>query len=292
MFFSTRRTFLKTALATATSLFLPRFPFRRSNPKSYWFLHTPTGESWPVDDPVAWSLENAQQPILERASEGLLKLTPADDQRIIRLVVRRCRLNLIEIQPGQVEVHYWGQQGQGDLRPFFKTHGLTRKGVRVTLIDRKRELTTVQTGDDFLHGERLSPNWPWRAYWRKCQRRAWQEPDDWTAAPHTWSGSAWEGIEPNRIPWAALKSAWRRTTALLCLNCDQPTILVNFGFPWCGMFNRRPLFIHVCGRCRRRFEDNSVTDVPRWMVANLDAEVLPDYDMVWDRTREWEPPNS
>jgi len=56
------------------------------------------------------------------------------------------------------------------------------------------------------------------------------------------------------------------------------------------MFNRRPLFIHVCGRCRRVFEDNSVTDVPRWMVANLDAEVLPDFDMVWDRTRKWEPP--
>jgi hypothetical protein len=56
------------------------------------------------------------------------------------------------------------------------------------------------------------------------------------------------------------------------------------------MFNRRTLFIHVCGRCRRLFEDNSVTDVPRWIVANLDAGVLPDYDMVWDRTRGWEPP--
>lgn len=55
---------------------------------SFWFLHTPTGESWPVDDPVAWALENARQPILERAREGLLKLTPSDDQHIIRLVVR------------------------------------------------------------------------------------------------------------------------------------------------------------------------------------------------------------
>ncbi len=292
MFFPTRRTFLQTALATAASLFLPRFLLARKNSKSFWFLNTPTGESWPVDDPVAWSLENARQPILKRARERLMTLDAADPQRVIRLVVRRCHLNLIEIQPGQVIVRFWGQQGQRDLRPFFKTHSLTGKGVRVTLIDRKRELTTVQDGDDFLFEERFPPFWPWKAYSRKWQRRALQESDDWTAAPHTWSGFAWESIEPNRIPWAALKSAWRQLTPMLCLNCDQPTILTNFGFPWSEMFNRRPLFIHVCGRCRRLFEDTSVTDVPRWMVANLDAEVLPDDDMVWDWTREWKPPDS
>ena len=155
-----------------------------------------------MNNPVAWSLENARQPILERARERLVALDTADPQRVIRLVVRRCYLNLIEIQPGQVIVHHWGQEGQGDLRPFFKTHSLTSKGFRVSLIDRKRETSTVQTGDDFLYGERLSPNWPWKVYWRKWQRRALQEPDDWTAAPLTWSGFAWEGIEPNRIPWA------------------------------------------------------------------------------------------
>jgi hypothetical protein len=36
-------------------------------------------------------------------------------------------------------------------------------------------------------------------------------------------GFAWKDIEPNRIPWAALKSAWRRTS-LVCLNCDRPTL--------------------------------------------------------------------
>ena len=89
-----------------------------------------------------------------------------------------------------------------------------------------------------------------------------------------------------------MKSAWRRTTPPLCLNCDQPTLLTNFGYPWSGMFNRRPFFIHACWRCRRLFEDRSVTDVSRWLVANLDTGVWPDYDMVWDRTREWEPPRS
>jgi hypothetical protein len=117
-----------------------------------------------------------------------------------------------------------------------------------------------------------------------------QESDDWTAAPHTWSGYAWEGIEPNRIPWAALKSAWRRTTPMVCLNCDQPAFLTNFGLPWSGMFNRSPHFINTCGKCRRLSEDRSVGDVGKWIVNNLEAEFWPDYDMVWDRTKEWEPP--
>jgi hypothetical protein len=174
-------------------------------------------------------------------------------------VTRRCWLNLLEVRPGRAIVHHWGQQGQGDLRPFFKQHGLAQQWVRVVLLDRKRETTTHHYGDDFLFGERLAVFWPWKMYGRKWQRRYVEEPADWTAAPHTWSGFAWEGIEPNRIPWAALKSSWRRTTAPQCMNCDQPILLTNFGFPWSGMFNRRPLFIYACERCRRQFEDRTAS---------------------------------
>ncbi len=53
MAFATRRTFLKAALAGVASLFLPNFLFARRSP-NFWFLHTPTGESWPIDDPVTW----------------------------------------------------------------------------------------------------------------------------------------------------------------------------------------------------------------------------------------------
>ena len=56
------------------------------------------------------------------------------------------------------------------------------------------------------------------------------------------------------------------------------------------MFNRYPRFNHICRECGRMFEDESVRDVPTWMVMNLDAEVLPDFDMVWDRLKKWEPP--
>jgi hypothetical protein len=286
----TRRTFLQTAAAAVASLLLPSGVRAGTISGSFWFLRAPTGQAWPVDDPVAWALENARRPVLERARERLVTLDAADPQRVIRLVVRRCKLNLLELRPGRIVVHHWGQQGRADLPTFFKQHRLARESVQVALIDRKRELTTAQTGADFLFGERLADNFPVKAYEQKWRRRATEEPDDWTAAPHTWSGFAWKGIEPNRIPWAALKSGWQRTTTPLCLNCDQPTLLTNFGFPWSGMFNRRPLFIHVCGRCRRLFEDSSVRDVPRWVVANLNPEVWPNFDMMWDRTREWEPP--
>lgn len=111
MSFPTRRTFLQTALAAAASLFLPRALLAGRNRRSFWFLHTATGEAWAVTDPVAWCLENAREPILERARERLVTLDAADPQRVIRLVVRRCRLNLLELRPGQVAVHHWGQQG-------------------------------------------------------------------------------------------------------------------------------------------------------------------------------------
>ena len=162
-----RRTFLQTALGAAAALFLPRILLAQRNPCSFWFLHTNTGDCWAVVDPVTWALEHAWQPILEPARERLMTLDAADPQRVIRLVVRRCKLGLLELRPGRVVVHHWGQQGQGDLRPFFKQHGLATKSVKVALLDRKRETTTVQAGDDVLFGERLPLFWPWKVYWRK-----------------------------------------------------------------------------------------------------------------------------
>ena len=146
-----------------------------------------------MDDPVAWALEHAREPILERARDRLLTLDAADPERVIRVVVRRCRLNLLELRPGRVVVHHWGQQGQGDLRPFFKQHGLARKCVQVALIDRKREVITVQPGDDFLYGGRLPPDFPVDLYRRKWQRRGREEPDDGTAAPGSWSSFCGRG---------------------------------------------------------------------------------------------------
>ena len=112
------------------------------------------------------------------------------------------------------------------------------------------------------------------------------------AAAGRGGGGRLDGCSRNLVrlrPWAALKSAWRRTTSPLCPNCDQQTVLTNFGFPWRGMFNRYPLFVQVCGNCRRSFRDESVKDVGGWMTTNLDAEVRPDFVMMWDRRVKWEP---
>ena len=262
-FFSdpSRRHFLQSSLGAIASLLLPRSLFARNADNSWWFIRADSCTSWPVADPVRWSLDHAHEPVLERAREGLRKLTPDDGDRIIRLVVRRCRLNLLELQPNQVVVHLWSQHGQADLRPFFKQHRLALPQVDVVLNDRKKEVVTTQTGDDFLFGDRLAPDFPLDIYLDKWTSRFEPQPDDWQAAPGTWSGFAWEGVEDNRIPWTALKSAWRRATPLTCLNCDQPTLLVNFGNPWRGLFNRSPRFIRACGTCRRSFADESVMDV-------------------------------
>ena len=134
-----------------------------------------------------------------------------------------------------------------------------------------------------LAAGRLAPDFTLDLYLSKRACRSVQQPDDWQPAPGTWSGFAWEGVEDNRIPWAALKSAWQRASPLTCLNCDTPTLLVNFGYPWTGLFNRSPRFTHTCGTCRRSFADDTVTDVAGWLATNLDPEVRPGYDMVWDR---------
>jgi hypothetical protein len=287
MSFPTRRTFLQTAVAAAASLFLPRFLLAGGNPRSFWFLHSPTGESWPVDDPVTWALDNARQPILGRARERLVTLDAADPQRVIRLVVRRCRLNLLELRPGRVAVHHWGQQGRADLRPFFKAHGLARKVVQVALIDRKRELTTVETGDALLYGERLAEQFPLGVYLEKWRRRAIEEPDDWQAAPCSGSNYCWVGAEQGFVPWAVLKSAWRHENTPLCQNCDRPTLLTAFGYFACGFYKRGPEVVRICLLCRSSFEDHSPWDGPEWMLANLDERLLPSADLMFGRPVKW-----
>jgi hypothetical protein len=100
-----RRTFLKSVSATLAWLTLPRLLTSWNNARSFWFLHTETGQSWAVDDPVVWCLENARQPILERTRDRLVTLDASDPQRIIRLVTRRYRLNLIKVQGSLVVRH-------------------------------------------------------------------------------------------------------------------------------------------------------------------------------------------
>jgi len=81
-----RRTFLQTAVAAVASFFLPRGLRAGESSRAFWFLHAATGEAWPVDDPVAWALENARQPILERARERLVTRDAAEPHQPTFLV--------------------------------------------------------------------------------------------------------------------------------------------------------------------------------------------------------------
>lgn len=279
---TTRRHFLQAATAVSASWLLPRSLFAGSAVRLFHFIQIDSQTSWPVADPVAWALENQGLPILERAADGLAKLTPSDDQRVIRLVVRRCGLNLLELRPDKVVVHHWGQQ-QADLRPIFRENRLGRPEIVVSMRDRKKETVSTKTGDDFLFGSKLSNDFPLHLFVSKWGSRFTHASDDWQAAPGTWSGFAWDDTEDNRIPWAALKSAWRRATPMTCQNCDTPAVLVNFGHPWTGMLNRTPQFLHACSTCCRSFADDTVKDVAAWMAANLDPDVRPGHEMIWKK---------
>jgi len=56
------------------------------------------------------------------------------------------------------------------------------------------------------------------------------------------------------------------------------------------MFHRYPRNIYACRRCRRSFEDNSVGDGAIWVATHLDAEVMPEYNMILDVPVPWTPP--
>lgn len=274
-----RREFLQTSAAIAGSLILPKAVFA-SPSSNFHFIHADSCMSWPVADPVQWSLQNAHEPMLARAAEGLAKLTQNEGDRIIRLVVRRCSLNLLEVRPGKVVVNHWGQNC-ADLRPFFKTHGLARPEVQVVSKDRKQETTSKRTGDSFLYGDLLASDFDLEFFLSKWERRFENEADDSQAAPRTSSGFAWDGLPDGSIPWAAIKSAWRSGSGV-CQNCSGETFRTNFGWRQVGMFNRLGFVEHVCGECHRSFRDETV-DVKAWIAANLDEGVRPSHELIWGK---------
>ena len=143
-------------------------------------------------------------------------------------------------------MHNWSRIRQTDLQPFFKAQKLTSNSVDVILIDRKRERKAIWSGDDFLYGLPVPVSDLWYCFLSKWQHRWISEPNDWIGVPGTWSDFCWDGIRPNLIPWAALKSAWRREAAPLCPNCDEPMVIIGFGRIRTGLCSISPKFTYVC----------------------------------------------
>lgn len=279
-----RREFLQSTAAITGSFILPTILVAKPS-SNFHFIHADSCKHWPVN-PVSWSLQYAHDPILARAADGLGTLTPDDGDRIVKLVLRRCSLNLLEVHEHKVQVQFWGTNGQADLRPFFKVHQLASPDVQVTLLDRKKETLTHKTGDGFLFGKPIAHDFPIELFTSKWSCRFQIESDDHQQAPMTKSGFAWDGLEDGQIPWIALKSAWQRSQPTACLNCDQPTILVNFGLKQAGVFNRTPNFVSVCTQCQRSFVDDSIRDVDGWMAANLKTGFCPVSELVWGKRVE------
>jgi hypothetical protein len=243
------------------------------------FLHAPTGDLFPVRDPVAWCLENARTPLLTGARERLLQCVGrTDGDRILNVVLRRCGLNLIEFRPGRVTVSYWTRLA--DLHPFLKARGLLRHDVQVALVRRKTDQITITTADQYLRGEAVAPAFPFAAYRAKWARRHEQEPDDNATAPASPSSYSWLGVAERQTPWAVLKAVWRADAAA-CPNCGDPLVLYRFDWRRCGMFNTHAAAWRACERCRRQFEEPlGYGDPWDWLVARLGpGGLLP---VLWD----------
>jgi len=196
--------------------------------------------------------------------------------------MRRYGLNLLELQSNQVTLYHWSQQF-ADLRPFFQANGLNRPEFRVTLLFRRDETTTHKTGDDFLYGTKIAKDFPKELFISKWTNRFLNESDDQQSSPSINSGLAWDGLADVEISWAALKSSWQRSQSVSCLNCYQPTILVNFGFKQVGMFHRSPNFLRVCPKCNRSFVDDTIKNCRGWMATSLHADVYSRFEIVWGK---------
>ena len=237
------------------------------------FLHVTTGESFPVDDPVAWCLENSRNPLLAPASERLLLCdVRTDPQRILNVVYRRCGLNLAESRPGLLVVHFWTVLA--NLRPFCKLHRLARPDVRVATVRHKNGLVIVQPGDCFLYGERLGDSFPSMGYRKRWERRHEKQLDDGAASPSGYSSYSWEGVAKGRIPWAALKSIWRREHPTPCPNCDVPLAAWAFSWRHRTLLSMHGFVARCCFACRRDFQEDA-GDLWPWLAATLDPDVLP-----------------
>lgn len=257
----------------------------------HWFIHAATGTTFHVANPISWCLTHSRdEAILAPARDRLVTLGPAEADRIVRLAVRRCRLNLLDVRAERVLVHFWGPEGRADLRPFFKAHGLARPGVEVVLLRRKDEFVSLCRGDDFLFGE-PSPGFAWGAYQEKWDRRNEQESDDWTPAPAGLTNFSWVGMPGPSIPWAVLKSVWVREQAPTCPNCEVPQVTLRFWWRrrvWVGTLNSA--LTRGCFACRRVFVEDFSGDLLEWLVTTLDRGLWPTHHRMarqYDLTRDY-----
>lgn len=271
---TSRRGFLQSAATLVAAGAWPAAAGSATVPRAYF---AGDGEAWPVEDPCAWALANhASLPVLERARQRLATLTHDDAERAINVVLRRCPVNLVEVDGDAVTIHQWTINRPRDLRWFFKARHLARPEVAVTVRVRKKGQTVLRRGNDYLFWDDAG-NLPLERFAAKRANRFILEADDNEPAPGTRSGHGWEGVPGEQIPWRALKDAWRTAPEVNCPNCDTPAIMTNFGHRQISFFNCGGAMVHACPTCRR--QDSGPAGRHRWssraFIHNLDPANRP-----------------
>jgi hypothetical protein len=281
-----RREFLQASAAVAgTMIVSPSFsgpiPGGEPPPKFVMF-YVLSDEWWPTEDPVQWAATQQKNPLLSRVANRLLGERTQDDwTRIIGLFTRRFAVNLVELRPGRVILHYWGKR-KVDLKYFMRSEKLARPDIEVCELNRKLETIVRRSGEDFLSGSPMPIDFELDLFRHKWNRRFEQEANDSTeiAVDHSRLGRleflCWPGLPNNAIPWSAMKSAWRNDLGLrsICPNCDKKMILVDFGGQPFGFCKYTFFTKHLCVGCQRMFlTDLDNTD---WITAHLDPDVMPE----------------
>lgn len=186
--------------------------------------------------------------------------------------LRRFGLNLVEIRSSErIVIHYWTDLA--DPRLLFKEQRLARPEVQVGHWRHKNGSVVLQPGHNFLYGERPLHDFRWGQIQQEWQHRDQEEADDWTAAAvRTYSR---EGLPERWIPWAILKSIWRREEAPLCPNCDVPLVVIAFRLNRHLLSENDSYLDRVCFSCRRLFQDWCDDSPWAWLVKHLAPAMLP-----------------
>lgn len=289
-----RREFLQTSAALAgTMIVSPSFPGSISGgepaPKFVMF-YFPTDEWWPTEDPIQWAATQQRNSLLAQVAKRLLaEQTPTDWTRIIRLFTKRFYVNLVELRPGRVILHYWGRK-KVDLGYFMRSQKLARPDIEVCELNRKEETIAILSGEDFLYGSPMPKDFEIDLFQHKWKRRFRREPNDSTeiAVDNSLLGRleflCWPGLPNNAIPWSAMKSAWRNDhgPGSVCRNCDEKMILVDLGGKPFGFCKYTFFTKHLCVCCRRMFLTDSL-DRTDWATARFDPDVMPEKKELYRR---------
>ena len=279
-----RRGFMQAAAALVAAGSIPTGGAAAPVPRCYFV--GPAG-AWAADDPAAWALaRQADLPELEHARERLATLTLDRHENILRVVLRRGPLSLVEVNGAMVTAQHWTRPGKVDLRPFFKANGLARPDVAVTIVYRKKEITENRTGKEFLYGSPIPADFPADVFARKRLNCFVVEADDNAPAPFTGSGFGWQGVPGDSIPWRALKSAWRNAPQTACPNCDGSALIRNFGYRQVSFFGFAGALVNSCFRCGTE-ETTIAGDHISWLTRHLEVAHRPVDRLVFGARRPW-----